>query len=58
MMELVVLAWFIGGIAWIQQRAFWHLYQKTTGHTAPKKSDKQARGVLALTGIAMCAAML
>ena len=58
MMELVVLSFFIGGIAWIHQRAFWHLYQKTTGHPAPRRSNRQARGVLALTGIAMCAAML
>lgn len=58
MMELVVLALLIGGIAWIHQRTFWHLYQKTTGHTTPKKRDKQARNVLALTVIAMCAAML
>ena len=57
-MELAVLALFIGGIAWIHQRAFWHLYQKTTGHTAPRRSNKQAQGVLALTGAAMCAAML
>jgi hypothetical protein len=57
-MELVIISLLIGGIAWIHQRAFWHLYQKTTGHTAPNRSKKQGPFVLALTGAAVCAVIL
>ena len=58
MNELYAITLCIGGIAWIHQHLYWRLYQKTSGHAAPKRSSNQSIGVIVGTGCAMGCAML
>lgn len=58
MIEQFAITLCIGGIAWIHQHLYWRLYQKTSGHAAPKRSANQSIGVLVATGCAMGCAML
>ena len=58
MIEQFAITLCIGGIAWIHQHLYWRLYQKTSGHAAPKRSANQSIGVLVATGCAMGFAML
>jgi hypothetical protein len=49
MIEQFAITLCIGGIAWIHQHLYWRLYQKTSGHAAPKRSANQSIGVLVAT---------
>ena len=53
MMGLLAITLCISGIACVHQRMYWQLYVKTTGHAAPKRSDRQWVGVAAFTGCAI-----